>query len=1008
MEVQAQPVAEEGSAGVGGVGVGERGHGGGVAVGVVVVGAVGGVLEDAAHADGEVEGARGGVGEEARDGGEVALEVGVEGGGAGAARGGRGHPQARALHHEGASSVVPVAEREHDVAGGVEDGALHGAAALQGGREPPEHVADFADELGAADERGPPRRGVHGVLLERHAARVAAGHVAVQEGVGAGARAEAAALAVGAVFGGREDALDLVGGEHFAEHARHHVGVDGGALAARVHQVLDALAGHAALLGVHAGADLAGGVGDAGGNVGARAAGAGAGAGDGAGALGGERGGRAELSQGDGGGAHVGVVGSADAVDAVHEVQGGLGGAVQRQLFDQPQELALGELPGHEKSAADHGVARGPVVALGEGERPEPARGHGEHGGGVARGARRDVRGALAERGEPLRPGQRAGGVGHEKGAETVALHGHHGGVAVGAVDDAVLRPEQGVGLGARLQRLRDVEVHLVAVEVGVEPRRELQRQAEHAETGVDLLHGERQHGALAERGLAVEEHDVALAEVAVHHPPHVQPARVRVDVQVDALAVALQEPHALGVQERLHKVPVVARDGLGHRHARADPFGDPHGGGVGAVERGRDHRPCRKVHPLAAEVPAEQTFFTPQQVCGALVFRLVPVARLVLLGLAGVQVPRVRLLQPEQRGAQGDRVLAVLRPLLAQQEVALDDFRQAVGEVVFAPRGLGAVLAAADAGSQADGGHEEGAGEQRAGVRQRPADPAEQGVVVGDLAEHAEGVAGVQHLPGPVDQHLFGAVPLQGLHQGRLAFAAPLLPPLRQTKHPAPRRVRRHGVDLHLPAGAAHEPQPHRDLFQKVHVVERLPEPVVPEVAVAGPRAGGVAGGARAPGRGTEPGVAKPARHRHAVLGDAGGGDLHGGEALDLFRSAHAERHASDVARRRGQRGGQRGGRQGGRQGRQGVVDGLGGGVPERVLRGVQGIGGGRRAGRVVQGVGGRRRRRARRAGVVGALEAARRQQRGVVHHGCGERSASQIRYDLTYGLPTSSQVPQ
>ena len=92
---------------------------------------------------------------------------------------------------------------------------------------------------------------------------------------------------------------------------------------------------------------------------------------------------------------------------------------------------------------------------------------------------------------------------------------------------------EQRERLGARLLRLRQVEVHLVAVEVGVVRRAHALVEAERA----PLHHARavRHDRELVQRRLPVEEHDVAVGQVALDDVAHLELGR-------DAAPVAVLE----------------------------------------------------------------------------------------------------------------------------------------------------------------------------------------------------------------------------------------------------------------------------------------------------------------------------------------------------------------------------------------------------------------------------------------------------------------------------------
>ena len=89
-----------------------------------------------------------------------------------------------------------------------------------------------------------------------------------------------------------------------------------------------------------------------------------------------------------------------------------------------------------------------------------------------------------------------------------------------------------------RLQSLRNVHVHLVAIEIGVVRARDAQVEAERRVR--QDAHAVAHHRHLVQRGLPVEEHDVAVLEVALNAEAVLEVAvGVAADeAEVEALAV--------------------------------------------------------------------------------------------------------------------------------------------------------------------------------------------------------------------------------------------------------------------------------------------------------------------------------------------------------------------------------------------------------------------------------------------------------------------------------------
>mmetsp|Transcript_9852 Transcript_9852/g.28938 ORF Transcript_9852/g.28938 Transcript_9852/m.28938 type:complete len:381 (-) Transcript_9852:863-2005(-) len=288
-------------------------------------------------------------------------------------------------------------------------------------------------------------------------------------------------------------------------------------------------------------------------------------------------------------------------------------------------------------------------------------------------------------------PLEEAVALGEAPGPEERVLHdAHHGFVGLGA-HDAPRHEHDLRRLRASLHGLRHVEVHLVAVKVGVVGGGHREVEAEGG-VGHDL-DAVRHDGHLVQRGLAVEEHHVAVLEVALHAVAHLEvtvrrplghlevPARA---VGADDVARARQVVGSI-VHELLQARHVERRHHLGVGEGRGDGPRHAHlvDGQVGV--RG-DHGARGKVHTLAHEVAAHA-----------------PVLALEPLGDGLEGSPRLgsRLTRHHGRVVGDDGRVVVLKQLgelrddvrgrallLVAHElvVGLDHVRELVREVVLGP----------------------------------------------------------------------------------------------------------------------------------------------------------------------------------------------------------------------------------------------------------------------------------------------------------------------------------
>ena len=293
----------------------------------------------------------------------------------------------------------------------------------------------------------------------------------------------------------------------------------------------------------------------------------------------------------------------------------------------------------------DHAVLVGPLRLLGGAEHVRPR----------ALGRRVELLGQLG--------GIRT--VGEVVGAQHHVLRRRRQRRAVRGGQDVVGRQHQDPGLGLSLRRQRQVDRHLVAVEVGVEG-------VAHQRVDLDglALHQhrlERLDTQAVQRRRAVQQHRV-LVDDLLEHVPHLGDHRVdhllgRLDV-LRGLAL-----HEAGHDERLEQLQ-------GHQLGQAAL--------VQAQRRARhDHRPAGVVHALAQQVLAEAALLALQHVRERLQR---PVAR------AGDGAPAPAVVEQRVDGLLQHALLVVdddLRRAQVQQPleavVAVDD---AAVEVVEVRRG--------------------------------------------------------------------------------------------------------------------------------------------------------------------------------------------------------------------------------------------------------------------------------------------------------------------------------
>mmetsp|Transcript_10070 Transcript_10070/g.31758 ORF Transcript_10070/g.31758 Transcript_10070/m.31758 type:complete len:430 (+) Transcript_10070:3040-4329(+) len=209
-----------------------------------------------------------------------------------------------------------------------------------------------------------------------------------------------------------------------------------------------------------------------------------------------------------------------------------------------------------------------------------------------------------------LRPRQEHVALGHLLRPQQRVLHDPHHRL-VGLRRHHVARHHHQAGhLRLGRQRLRHVQVHLIAVEIRVVRRRHGQVEAE---GGVaHHLHPVAHDGHLVQRRLPVEQHQVVVANVALHHPALVDDlaAQVAHVPQVRHRAVGTHDVVGARVllraatHQRVQLLVVPPRHALGEGQAACNA--DRHAHLVDAqVGVRRDDGAARKVDALAHQVAA-------------------------------------------------------------------------------------------------------------------------------------------------------------------------------------------------------------------------------------------------------------------------------------------------------------------------------------------------------------------------------------------------------------------
>mmetsp|Transcript_26622 Transcript_26622/g.66902 ORF Transcript_26622/g.66902 Transcript_26622/m.66902 type:complete len:605 (+) Transcript_26622:2725-4539(+) len=276
----------------------------------------------------------------------------------------------------------------------------------------------------------------------------------------------------------------------------------------------------------------------------------------------------------------------------------------------------------------------------------------------------------------------------HQRGGEQGILHHTDHRFVRLRTDDLPRDHHQLADLGARLQRLRHVHVHLVTVKIGVVRRGDREVETE-GRVGHDL-HAMSHHTHLVKRRLPVEDDEITVLDVALDsvavleveiaglgHPEEVlalavvahDEARTRVLVG----AVADQLVHAVDV-ERRHDLRVGEVDGDRARYTNlvdAD------------VGIGRDDRTRREIHTFSHEVAANSTFLAAQTLPDALQHTAALLCGGTVAGDLRIDHGRAVVLQ--NLGVLGDHVRrGTVQLVLAKRLIGLHDVGELVCEIIL------------------------------------------------------------------------------------------------------------------------------------------------------------------------------------------------------------------------------------------------------------------------------------------------------------------------------------
>mmetsp|Transcript_11745 Transcript_11745/g.47415 ORF Transcript_11745/g.47415 Transcript_11745/m.47415 type:complete len:693 (-) Transcript_11745:659-2737(-) len=282
--------------------------------------------------------------------------------------------------------------------------------------------------------------------------------------------------------------------------------------------------------------------------------------------------------------------------------------------------------------------------------------------------------------------------VGHQLAAEQRVLHDTDHGLVRLRRDDLRRHHHQLAHLGAALDGLRHVEVHLVTVEIGVVGRRHREVEAEGGEG--HNLDPVSHHGHLVQRRLSVEDNDVSVLHVPLHLVAVLQvDVRRLLDVtQVAARALVRDDVLGAGVIRRavadqlVHAVAVERRHDLGVCEVARDRAG--HADLVDAdVRVGRDDGASGEVHSLAHEVASHAALLALEalrdrlQSPAALLYNSRHVRDVVV-------AERVDVRLQEALEVADDVRRRVTRELRLQSQVGADDVTELVCQVILALAG--------------------------------------------------------------------------------------------------------------------------------------------------------------------------------------------------------------------------------------------------------------------------------------------------------------------------------
>ena len=271
--------------------------------------------------------------------------------------------------------------------------------------------------------------------------------------------------------------------------------------------------------------------------------------------------------------------------------------------------------------------------------------------------------------------------------AQCVLDDAHHGLVRLRR-HDLPRHPGDLGQLGTCFLALRDMQVHLITVKVGVIRRRHTEVEPEGGV--VHQLHPVHHHAHLVQTRLPVEEHIVAVAQMALHDPAGLQSdLAAPVVLEINALARVTDHIASAGVfgrpiadqfrqvrsVKRRHPLGVCEVASNTARHADLVEL---------QVRVARNHGTCREVHTLAHQVATQAALLALEACADRLDRAARRLQRLRQACNVVVHVRRHMVLQQVRKVVENvRRRTLLLHP--GEVRTGADDVGQLVGEVVLA-----------------------------------------------------------------------------------------------------------------------------------------------------------------------------------------------------------------------------------------------------------------------------------------------------------------------------------